>query len=541
MREVRFATPQPYTGRSCAGYQLPLQPLHFRPLPPQPQQQPQHARAPPLAPQTQVLSRGREDRRCVELARRRVVWVAGLLVANVVCGTILSRLLIFVDMEDALSKVREVTHFHGGPHFHAASMLLSVIQSIGLQILIGSLVPLCGYIAVRENKQLLLRSFNCCNGLTCILGLIMVLGSVALLISMPGVQHTLEAFLERCDPIQCMPDGPNGTDQAHIVDCLAQGMWPDYKPVFSGPRYPNDCPKVFLKCDGLVDTGLPWSPDKECSLTKFIEKFHEVRELVPQLEPNIAMYLVIRAVVAIPTILLSFLGCVSGLALQKELMNSEHIQGSRRRTRRSPYGPSWPRRCRLDIEPEVETQEPLIQEVEMHHPLIMNPTSSGMVMPNPHFGLHAPQCMYGDPMLQQRPLLFNMMPGAGVPMASHGMSAPQAHSIEVSVDTLGQPSEETAPSKPEAGGGGVALQVAAARPIEEQQLLAVNAPCQGQSFSHGQEPQVAPDPKIPTHPTALPEGEFTAKAQLAVVPASTSTPPTGKDDLRAAQQGPPVQ
>lgn len=60
----------------------------------------------------------------------------------------------------------------------------------------------------------------------------------------------LESFLVRCDPILCFPQGLNHTAPEHAVDCIAQGIWPEYKPRFSGPRLSKDCPAVvFLNCN----------------------------------------------------------------------------------------------------------------------------------------------------------------------------------------------------------------------------------------------------------------------------------------------------
>lgn len=417
--------------------------------------------APPHAPQMPASASGKKrSRLCLEISRRGVLCVAALLVVNVVCSTVLSHVVFFVDMEDAISKVREVAHLPGGPRFHAASMWLNVVQSFGLQILIGSLVPLCGYVAVREKKVWLLRCFSLCNTLACIVGLVTVLGLSGLLIGLPRVERSVEHFLKECDPVQCAPNGLNTTDQAPIIDCLAQGMRSDYVSAFGGPKYPRDCPHVFLKCDKAVYRGSPWNPTKDCSVSELSERFHIAREVLPELVPNFTVYLLVKVVLAIPTIALSFMGCVWALTLQAEFRKRDRDQARRRRgLARGVNGPGCPRRCRLDTEvQEGEMQEPLIQEQEIQMqpllvgtpirslpPVDLRPCPQGTVMPpHPLFGFRAPQCMSYQPMVPHRDAMLSMMPGVGVPPPPHGPFAAMPHSVEVPMESLNQSSNPMA-------------------------------------------------------------------------------------------------
>ncbi|CAE8617946.1 unnamed protein product [Polarella glacialis] len=61
----------------------------------------------------------------------------------------------------------------------------------------------------------------------------------------------METILETCDMVEfCLPKGPEASDEAHLIDCLAINQWEAYKPRFDGsPRMVEKCPVPFLMCD----------------------------------------------------------------------------------------------------------------------------------------------------------------------------------------------------------------------------------------------------------------------------------------------------
>eukprot|EP00421_Protoceratium_reticulatum_P027330 CAMPEP_0168469936 /NCGR_PEP_ID=MMETSP0228-20121227/58473_1 /TAXON_ID=133427 /ORGANISM="Protoceratium reticulatum, Strain CCCM 535 (=CCMP 1889)" /LENGTH=277 /DNA_ID=CAMNT_0008485729 /DNA_START=35 /DNA_END=865 /DNA_ORIENTATION=+ len=230
--------------------------LHVLRAPPQ-WAPPQVALQQPLSPEA-----GHED----STARKRVVCISLLIAAYVVIGAVLQWAFNLAALEDAIEKVREVTHMqHGGPNI--AAMMLNSIPQVGMCITIGLLVPLCGYLGVRQNHQGLMGCFCSCNALHCCCGLASLFCLLAVIFGCTAAAPQIEELLERCDPIQCAPKGWNHTSNEKIIDCLAAGTWKDYEPHFQhAHKFPHFCPKVFLVCGGEryqvepADAPLPPAP-----------------------------------------------------------------------------------------------------------------------------------------------------------------------------------------------------------------------------------------------------------------------------------------
>jgi len=298
-----------------------------------------------------------------------------LIAVYVVVGAVLQWAFDVAAFEDALEKIRSVTHLRAGDAAVAA-VALHAIPQVGMAITIGLLVPLCGYLGVKQNHPWLMGCFCSCNALHCCCGIMSLLCLAGLVfgttVAAPGVQ----AFLEMCDPVMCAPDGLNRTAQDHVVDCLAAGTWQEYKPHFpDGPRYPSKCPKIFLTChdapeepaivsfkhawgkaeieskgtaDGhaaparslsirrqvpqvmephfrgrrpMLQTPPPEPSDPivECKPAEVVEKFHQARLLVPALIPKLVAFLFMKMVLTIPVIVLGCLGFCWGKDLWQRL------------------------------------------------------------------------------------------------------------------------------------------------------------------------------------------------------------------------------
>jgi hypothetical protein len=148
-------------------------------------------------------------------------------------------------MQEVLEKVREVTHVEGGVP-NPTTFIFNMVPSVGMSIVIGLLVPLCGYLGVKQNQQFLVGCFCSCNALQCCCAMMSMVCLCFLGWGLAAMAPSVELFLEKCDPIQCTV---NATGQAHIVDCLATGVWKDYQPRFPGYHFPGKgvCPP-FLQC-----------------------------------------------------------------------------------------------------------------------------------------------------------------------------------------------------------------------------------------------------------------------------------------------------
>ncbi|CAK9005596.1 unnamed protein product [Durusdinium trenchii] len=182
---------------------------------------------------------------------RRVLYLSVLLAVYVVVNALVHYAFDVAAIESAISQIRAVTEMKG--RYDMAGLLIGLMPGLAYSIVLGLLVPLCGYFGAKSDSQGLVGCFCGCNALQCgcsICGLVMTVLTLALISSAtPGIEH----YLQECDPHQCTqwPDhfSPE-MKQQHTVDCLAAGVWPDYRQQFGGSKaYPSICPKVVLKCE----------------------------------------------------------------------------------------------------------------------------------------------------------------------------------------------------------------------------------------------------------------------------------------------------
>jgi len=203
----------------------------------------------PLAATPPLETQSESDRRM----RCRVVWISCLIAVYVIVNALLRCMFDLAAVEDMLAKVREVTHFDGGPT--AMSMVFQTAPSVISSIGIGLLVPLCGYLGVKQNQKWLMCAFCGCNAFYCCTAILGMIGLGCFLVMIQAMAPSVELFLERCDPMQCQHNmlyKGGGNTSAHMVDCLASGVWKDYKTHFDDTmRFPRNCPPMFLKCDNF--------------------------------------------------------------------------------------------------------------------------------------------------------------------------------------------------------------------------------------------------------------------------------------------------
>lgn len=178
--------------------------------------------------------------------RRRVVCISAIISVYVVINAVLSYVFDAATIQDAFEQIREVTHTKVGPTL--TRWLVNAIPSIGTSITIGLLVPLCGYLGVKQNQVSLVGCFCGCNFLHCCCGMLSVVGMSFFMLGVQTMAPGIERHMETCDPMQCVPPHKeNQTNEVIITDCLAAGTWEDYRPHF-GNAYPMGCPKIYLRC-----------------------------------------------------------------------------------------------------------------------------------------------------------------------------------------------------------------------------------------------------------------------------------------------------
>lgn len=192
--------------------------------------------------------------------RRRVLLVSLALAVLLVVQPVISYIFDFAQLQSALEQFREVADLQSDrpKASHLFYMFTSGVPSLAFGIFIGLLVPVCGYLGVKNSSQSLVCAFcgcNCLSGCCSILGV--MIGGLLLCGVMAGTAP-LEHFLTRCDPSICMGnqtlsesifDGKaSQADLNRTVDCLA-AAFPDYLPRYDvdGPKLPKECPSwVFL-------------------------------------------------------------------------------------------------------------------------------------------------------------------------------------------------------------------------------------------------------------------------------------------------------
>eukprot|EP00747_Dinoflagellata_sp_TGD_P169484 gnl/TRDRNA2_/TRDRNA2_198546_c0_seq1.p1 gnl/TRDRNA2_/TRDRNA2_198546_c0~~gnl/TRDRNA2_/TRDRNA2_198546_c0_seq1.p1 ORF type:complete len:570 (-),score=80.39 gnl/TRDRNA2_/TRDRNA2_198546_c0_seq1:69-1682(-) len=223
------------------------------------------------------------DDRDVQLRqiRQRIIYISTLMAVYCVIHPLLSWGLDVATLEDALHKVQEVVSVHQYRAPDAALLFIGGIPSIGISIMIGLLVPLCGYLGVKQGQPWLLCCFSSCNALCGCCGCLSVLGGLLMIAFVCSARPGIETFLTHCDPVQCAPGGMEYTDQPHLIDCFAAGMWDDYKSKFGQHMYPVDCPKVFMQCGEDIANGMRAPVPTLSASSRSPESIDALDELLP--------------------------------------------------------------------------------------------------------------------------------------------------------------------------------------------------------------------------------------------------------------------
>lgn len=306
------------------------------------------------------LDAGYEDRE----ARRRVVCISLAIAVYVVLGTFLQYYFDIAALQDAMDKIRAVTKMPGR-HVDIFSLMLRTSAQVGWSIAVGLLVPLCGYLGVKQNNTGLMGCFSCCNALHCCCGVFSMATLATVLFGTSVAAPGILEYLDGCDPMFCAPRGLNHTATNHVVDCLAASTWEDYEPRFHGtPRLPPTCPKFFLDCksfqaalhdgpDGpqyfkpeaedepltrrlsvfrkplmathdsafrrqaIIGRRNEWQPTvppkpkdplAECEPAETVKMFHQARILAPELLPKVLLFFTVKLVLMIPFVVLGCFG-----------------------------------------------------------------------------------------------------------------------------------------------------------------------------------------------------------------------------------------
>ena len=186
--------------------------------------------------------------------KRRVLFLSIILAVYVVVNAMVQYVFDAAAIETALEQISKVTEMRRVPSM--AKLLLGAIPGLAFTIFLGLLVPLCGYLGAKQNNQGLVGCFCGCNFVHCCCSISVLICSVIVLAMLSAATPGIEAYLEKCDPEMCTKWPEHFSEEVkrqRTVDCLAAGTWPDqYHKVFDGPAYPPICPKIFLKCNGLL-------------------------------------------------------------------------------------------------------------------------------------------------------------------------------------------------------------------------------------------------------------------------------------------------
>lgn len=142
-------------------------------------------------------------------------------------------------------------------HMHAYNFGLfavSAIPNAGFSIMVGLLVPLCGFLGTKQNNSCLVASFTCCSFMSCCCGGVAFMTLLLFVLGAGAMVPKAEAWMSECDPYRCIEPWNHSAVReggAHEVDCLAAGIWDDYRRRFHGePALPQHCPKQWLECKG---------------------------------------------------------------------------------------------------------------------------------------------------------------------------------------------------------------------------------------------------------------------------------------------------
>lgn len=191
---------------------------------------------------------------------QRVLCISIALGVYIIVAAILGYCMDIVAVDSLMVPFQDALHMHGLNLTMIAALkgLPSMVINIGLSLL----VPLCGYLGSKQRHSCLLCCFTCCNIFGIVTGTCAFLGMMAFMVGTTTFASGAEAWMVKCDPYQCMPLDED-TNQTHVVDCLATGVWPEtYTKKFpEDPSLPEDCFHTWLQCDpeaGEMEGPMPW-------------------------------------------------------------------------------------------------------------------------------------------------------------------------------------------------------------------------------------------------------------------------------------------
>jgi len=212
-----------------------------------------HQPAFPLAPMSEPDASQHPQLRRI---KKRVLWVSLVMAMYIVLQIVVQYVFEVAEIQEGFRDVQKVTGSLGHTALRLLPVLLSGIPAAVVAIMVGLLVPLCGYFGARQNHRSLLCCFWSCNALGGCCSCLSLVSGMMILFFLQGLAPTVENFLENCDAnVHCISRHYSGSEgQAFTVDCLAANTWQKYKPIFHDNlrRMPRECRKIspaFLKCE----------------------------------------------------------------------------------------------------------------------------------------------------------------------------------------------------------------------------------------------------------------------------------------------------
>lgn len=299
----------------------------------------------------------------VAVLRKQVLMISGLMAAVIIVGLLVEAGLDAVEVGAMVNEVKDA----GAPGVSSVTLLGQNVPATAISVVMVLSTVACGCCGAKQENRRAAGCFSCCNALcgccSCI-SMMALMGGFTLLGS---VSSQVDAWVERCDPIQCMPPEYSAShvplregSKANLTcatDCLAVNMWDDYLQHCRTPdsrTYPKGCPKTFLECEhedkrmewssprakksmewssrrlgrhgrgeNPFAPGVPWRPVdplRACKPNvKAIEKFHRVTKVLPDLWPRVRLMVGFKLVVEVISTILLCVGAKWGWDLYQEL------------------------------------------------------------------------------------------------------------------------------------------------------------------------------------------------------------------------------
>jgi len=211
-----------------------------------------HQSAFPVAPMAEL---GGSQQPQLRRIQKRVLCVSLVMAMYIILHFVVQYVFEVAEIQEGMRDVQAVTGSLGHAELRLLPVLLSGIPVAVVVIMVGLLVPLCGYFGARQNHRSLLCCFWSCNALGGCCSCLSLVSGMMILFLLQGLAPTVETFLRNCDPkVHCTSSVRGFPDQTVMVDCLAANTWQEYKPLFVRhlKRMPPECRKIspaFLKCE----------------------------------------------------------------------------------------------------------------------------------------------------------------------------------------------------------------------------------------------------------------------------------------------------